>query len=275
MLPISKEKVESSFILLFLLFLALFIGRSLVTLSPAKSLGIGLGLLAFFITFLRPEFGLYLIIFSMLLSPELKVASFPGRDLVIRLEDLLLIIITFTWLARIAINKELNLFRKGPLNLPIIFYLLACILATLIGIIQGQRLTPAKGFFYILKYVEYFLLFFMVSNSLRDKTQIQRFLLLFLLVDAIICFYGLYQIMGGVTRVTAPFEGPIGEPNTLGGYFILFFGVLFGLFLYSESRHQQFWLGGLLVLMIFPYLFTLSRASYMAFFPMFLTLIFL
>ncbi|PIV63543.1 MAG: hypothetical protein COS11_06885 [bacterium (Candidatus Ratteibacteria) CG01_land_8_20_14_3_00_40_19] len=273
MFPISKEKVESSFIFLFLLLLALFIGKSLTILSPAKSLGIGLGLLAFLITFLRPEFGLYLIIFSMLLSPELKVGGLPGRDVVIRLEDLLLMIVTFTWLAKTAINKELNLFKKGPLNLPIAFYLFACILTTLIGIIQGPRLIPAKGFFYILKYTEYFLLFFMVSNSLRDKSQIQRFLVFFFLVDAIICFYGFYQIMGGIGRVTAPFEGQVGEPNTLGGYFILLFGILFGLFLYSKSRHQQFWVGGLLVLMIFPYLFTLSRASYMAFYPMFLTLI--
>src|SRR5947199_10793686 len=76
----------------------------------------------FLVVFVKTELGLYLVIFSMLLSPEITTGSgglAEGRHVVIRTEDLILLVVAFSWLARTAVNKELGLTPKTRLNPPI------------------------------------------------------------------------------------------------------------------------------------------------------------
>jgi O-antigen ligase len=74
-------------------------------------------------------------------------------------------------------------------------------------------------------------------------------------------------------RATAPFQNPGGgEPNTLGGYLVLLFALVCGLFLYTSSppwRYGYVVLAGIIFLTL---LHTLSRTSYLAFTFMFLAL---
>ena len=113
----------------------------------------------------------------MLLSPELKIAEVPARAVVVRIDDILLIVVFFSWLAKMAIN-ELGLLRKTHLNSLIIAYIFIYIISTIIGILNG-RIHPLKSFFYILKYIEYFTLYFMVSNNIKNKKQIKIFIFCF------------------------------------------------------------------------------------------------
>jgi hypothetical protein len=176
----------------------------------------------FSISFINIELGLYILIFSMLLSPEIAVGktygASLGRGVTLRLEDFLLVIIAFSWFAKNAVNKELGLFLKTPLNRAILFYALACILATGFGIIAG-RVHPRTGFFFVLKYIEYFIVFFMMVNHVKNTEQIKRFVFFLLLTCFITALIGILQIPGG-GRVSAPFEGQSGEPNTFGGYLL-------------------------------------------------------
>ncbi|MGD9015127.1 MAG: O-antigen ligase family protein [Candidatus Omnitrophota bacterium] len=227
--------------------------------------------IVFLITFINTDVALIILIFSMLLSPELKLAEVPQRAVVVRIDDILLIVVFFSWLAKMAINKQLGLLKHTPLNLPMIAYILVCILSTGIGILLG-RINPLKSSFYILKYSEYFMLYFLVTNNIRDKQQIRLFITAFLITGVIICAYATSQI-GSLPRVTAPFEGSQAEPNTLGGYLILLFAVCMGLFLYTPSSREKLFSGALAGFIILPFLFTLSRSSYFAFIPMYLTLI--
>ena len=223
------------------------------------------------ITFLYTDLALIILIFSMLLSPELKLAEVPARAVVVRIDDILLIVVFFTWLAKMAINKELGLFRRTPINGLIVTYIFICIISTIIGILTGG-VHPLKSFFYILKYVEYFMLYFLVTNNIRDKRQIKVFLVVFLITCAITCTYALATIekMGG--RATAPFEGPKGEPNTLGGYLVLLFAISTGIFLYSSLRGWRIFCGILACLIFITLLQTLSRGSYLAFIITYLVL---
>src|SRR2546427_10958536 len=69
----------------------------------------------FLVVFVKTEVGLYLVIFSMLLSPEIAtgpVGLAEGRRVVIRTEDLVLLVVAFSWLAKTAVNKELGLTLK-------------------------------------------------------------------------------------------------------------------------------------------------------------------
>ncbi len=231
-----------------------------------------LGLLVFIFSFVNLEFGLYLLIFSMLLSPEFVVGTTAGgslgRGITLRFDDFLLIIIGAGWFARNAIYKDLGLFLKTPLNKPIFLYLLACVIATVWGIMAG-RVDPKTGMFFVLKYFEYFIVFFMTVNHIRGKDQINRFVFCLFLTCFIVSIIGVMQIPGG-GRVSAPFEGETGEPNTFGGYLVFMTAITLGILLYSEKTRIKELTFVLLSVMIPPFLFTQSRASYLAMLPMLL-----
>jgi O-Antigen ligase len=240
--------------------------------DPALALAVALAV--FLIVFVKTEFGLYLVIFSMLLSPEMGSTAggvAESRKIVIRGEDILLLIVAFSWLAKTAVNKELGLALKTPLNRPILAYVAATAIATLVGYMTGT-VNGLGGFFYVLKYVEYFVVYYMVVNNLVDRRQAWRLVTAAFLVAVIVSLIGLTQIPSG-ERVSAPFEGKEGEPNTFGGYLLLLMAVAGGIALEATRlRTRMLWLG-LVGLMAIPFVFTLSRTSYVGAIPAVLGLV--
>lgn len=224
----------------------------------------------FIFVFVRADAGLYLVLFSMLLSPEFVVGGTgglaEGRQVVLRLEDLLLIAITLSWLARMAVNKELGLVVKTPLNRWIVLYVAATLLATLTGYLTGTVKTAA-GFFYVLKYVEFFIVYYMTVNNLRDRPHARRLVAAAFLTAGLVSLIAAAQIPSG-ERVSAPFEGETGEPNTLGGYLLLMMALAGGVALETARLRVRTAALGLLALMVVPFLYTLSRASYLGVIPM-------
>ena len=113
-----------------LIAIALVTGVLVAHSTPVRML-LYLGLLVIFlVTFIKAEWGLYILIFSMLLSPEIVIGDTTraslSRGVTLRLEDLLLVVIGLSWLARNAVLKDIGLFLKTPLNKPIFFYVVAC-----------------------------------------------------------------------------------------------------------------------------------------------------
>lgn len=257
------------------LLITLFIGVALLagylTSQNAPStvlLGV-LALIIFTASFINIEWGLYVLIFSMLLSPEIitgetNTASLE-RGVTLRLEDFLLAVIGLSWFARNAVKKELGLFLKTPLNKAILCYVLACVISTGFGVMAG-RVEARTGFFFTLKYIEYFIVFFMMVNHVQNTEQIKRFVYCLFLTCFIASIIGILQIPGG-GRVSAPFEGEIGEPNTFGGY-LLFVGIVAaGLLAKIENTKAKQLLVILIVCIIPPFLYTQSRTSYLALIP--------
>jgi O-antigen ligase len=235
--------------------------------------GVAVAFAVFILVFIRTEAGLYLVLFSMLLSPEFGAGPrrlAEGRSLSIRLEDLLLIVITFSWLAKMSVNKDIGLAIKTRLNRPIVAYIAVTLLATLVGYLSGTIRTTA-GWFYVLKYVEYFVVFYMTLNNVRDRDQAWRFMITAFLTAAVVSVIGLAQIPSG-QRVSAPFEGESGEPNTFGGYLLLMMAILGGLALETRALWTRAWSLAMLALMFLPFIFTLSRASYLGVIPTLLVL---
>jgi hypothetical protein len=209
-----------------LIVIALVTGGLVAHSTPVRML-LYLGLLVIFmVTFIKAEWGLYILIFSMLLSPEVAVGDTAqislSRGVTLRLDDLLLVVIGLSWLARNAVIKDIGLFLKTPLNKPILFYVIACVLATGFGFMAG-RVELKTGALYVLKYFEYFIVFFMMVNHVRNRAQVKRFVFFLFLTAFIVAVIGMVQIPSG-ERISAPFEGESGEPNTLGGY-LLFIGM--------------------------------------------------
>jgi hypothetical protein len=232
-------------------------------LPPAYGGVIVVGIIVFMATFMSTEAGLYLLICSMLLSPEFGSGGLEGGDttasrgVTIRGEDMLLVLLGFAWLMRTAIHKDLGLIRPTPLNGSIGIYVAVYLFATLAGFIAGH-VRGITGFFYVLKYVEYFIVYFIVSNNLETRDQIRRFIITMLITAFIVSITATAQIPGG-ERVSAPFEGERGEPNTLGGYLLLIGSVVAGLAINLKDKSITRWLWMLLAFMFIPFMFTQSR----------------
>jgi hypothetical protein len=254
---------------------AILVGYLLTMISAIHSFVLIVLLLIFVCVFLWPEAGLYLVIFSMLLSPEIIASEIVGkatlgRGLTLRLEDFLLVFIGLSWFAGNAVDKTAGLIRKTPLNQPIAAYILACFLATLWGKLTGHVQGKA-GFFFVLKYFEYMIVFFMVVNFVKTPDQAKRLLFCLFLTCFIVSIYGLIQIPGG-GRVSAPFEGKVGEPNTFGGYLVFMGALAVALIDYLKDMRVRLCLAVLLVVLLISLLYTQSRASYLAAIPAYLVL---
>jgi hypothetical protein len=258
-------------------------GIVLVTQTgPALGLGTVLVAALVLLSFLHTEFGLHLILISMLLSPEIVVGAagivlgkpeMKGDALVVRMEDLVLVAITAAWLARLLVFRVMGLLRKTPLNPPIAAYTVIAVLATLLGFWAG-KVPPVPGFFFVAKYIEFFILFYVMATHLTNEAQLTRLLRTMWGTCIVACVIALAQIPTG-QRVSAPFEGPQGEPNTFGGYLVLMFALALGQGLTLAKPKQRLrWLA-LAGLILVPLLFTLSRTSWLAAIPMLLTLILL
>src|SRR5713101_4590647 len=225
---------------------------------------LAIALAVFLVVFIKTEVGLYLVIFSMLLSPELGSAGgglAEGRRIIVRTEDVLLLVVAFSWFAKTAVNKELGLTVKTPLNQAISIYIAATAIATLVGYATGT-VGGLGGFFYVLKYVEYFVVYYMVVNNLGDRPQAWRLVTAAFLTAVIVSLIGAAQIPSG-QRVSAPFEGREGEPNTFGGYLLLMMAIAGGIALETKRVRVRAVCLGLILLMALPFAYTLSRASFL------------
>jgi O-antigen ligase len=272
----GQVKVKSAVLLLIIVTLTGLAGLLVVKASISTSLFIITTVVTVAISFLNVEAALYLLIASMLLSPELIVGDLPGkgtgdRGITLRFDDILLVVIGMGWFLKTAVRKELGLFLRTPLNRPIALYIIVCLVSTLLGYMFG-RVKLMTGFFFVLKYFEYFIVYFMVVNYLTDKKQIERFVTAMMIVCFIICIVAILQIPGG-GRVTAPFEGASGEPNTLGGYLVLMLSITLGLLITPESTQYKKLLSLLVIFIVVSLLATLSRSSWLTLGPMLLTLI--
>jgi O-antigen ligase len=261
--------VRSIVFVILLVAIALLTGGMVSQVTPGKMLIAVSAVVIFTAAFIKIDWGLYILIFSMLLSPEYLTGETAGgslgRGVTLRLEDLLLVLIGLSWFARNAVMKELGLFRKTPLNKPILFYMLACVLSTGFGVMAG-RVELKTGSLFLLKYLEYFIVFFMMVNHVRNGTQVKRFVFCLFLTAFIVSIVGMFQIPGG-ERVSAPFEGEIGDPNTFGGYLLFIGMVAAGMAAKIKERKVIHLLLLLIGCLLPPFFFTQSRSSYLAFVP--------
>ena len=110
--------MRTHLLLVFFFAIALLTGFLISQYPPAILIWATLAFAVFITSFVKIEWGLYILVFSMLLSPEITIGqtagSSLGRGITLRFEDFLLIVIGLSWFARNAVDKELGLFLKTP-----------------------------------------------------------------------------------------------------------------------------------------------------------------
>lgn len=247
--------------------------------SGATGLAIGvIAVIVVLFTVIDVEFGIYCLVAGMLLSPEIPLSFIvlPSREVVVRIDDLMIILVGAVWFAQIAVRGKLDLLVKTPLNKPIMWFTFLTMLSTARGAFSGSVGSPITAFFFILKFIEFFLLYFLIVNTVTYEAQVQRIMKAYFFTLAVVAGFAIYTtlITGVQGRATTPFETSE-EPGTLGGYLLFSFALAFGLLTYVRNFSEKVLYFGLMCLIIPPFIYTLSRGSYMAFFPMFLTVLFL
>ncbi len=255
--------------------LSFVFGFHISKFSPLFVIGLVGSIIIGTITLVNTNFALVIMIFSMLLSPEIggKLGAAGERGVSLRVEDFLIIAVFFVWLTKITLNRELGLVRRTPLNRPIFLYICANIFCTALGILSGY-VRAKQGFFFVLKFVEFFMIYFLFVNNLRNMKQLKVFLFCFLLTSFIIGILT-YSQAGSPERPSAPFEGEHAEPNTLGAYLLICLALALGLFLNLNFSLTKNILAGLVCFNIYPLLMTLSRSSYLGFIFSYIWFIFL
>ena len=136
----------------------------------------------FILAFIHSDWAMGVLIVAMLLSPEVDLGGFSKQqDITIRIEDLMIVVFMFGWLARIAVTRGLTFIRNMPLNRYILLYCIVFTIATLKGMITGN-VTPLKGLFFMFKYIEYFIIFYLASSIIQNEKQMWNFLRIFIFV---------------------------------------------------------------------------------------------
>ena len=112
--PIVGPRVPE---LLFPAIMAIPLALVIAVIKPALSLPLILGTLVLLVAFLSPVAGLYVLVFSMLLGPEVIVGALGsgatlGRGVTLRFDDLILVLVGVGWLGHMAVSDGVVLHRR-------------------------------------------------------------------------------------------------------------------------------------------------------------------
>lgn len=240
--------------------------QHLVFHNPSITVALAVSGLVFGVTVTRADFGVYILIIAMLLSPEIEMEDVKSghRNFTVRYDDLLIMVIFLGVMVKLAFEGRFSLWRPSPVNVPIMLYFGVCLLSTLLALERNLGAWDrTMAMFTLLKMLQFYLVFWLVGHATTSLRQVRRQLALFFVVAVVVAGYGIYSI-GTTPRVSAPFESGGTEPNTLGGYLVICICVALGLFTQARSWRWRLVFLGLVAVCGLPLLYTLSRASYLA-----------
>lgn len=246
-----------------LLFVAAIVGGSkvLAAMEPASGMIVGAALFLSVICLFFMEFAAAALIVMMIFSPEIVLAHVPKHDIVIRFDDILIVVLCMSWTLKTVMNRKLKFVKYTPLNLPIAIFFMVSVFSTLNGIANGY-VKGTESVFFLLKYLEYYMAFFIFINIFNDRRTLSKFVKYFYATAAAACAWGVYDIMRGTKRISLPFEG-MGEANTYGGYLLIVLGLALCMAIEAPAIFPKilFILSSILASVLI--LFTYSRASYL------------
>lgn len=222
------------------------------------------GLLAALVTLVQPRAGLYLLVYSMLLSPGFSAGELGERAVEVRLDDVFLVLVFAAWFAIATLRREPIVGLRTPLIKQMAGYITVAAVSSLLGVMR-EDLGPRITFFFWLKYAQYFMLYYMTYNMIEKFERSKTYLWAGLLTAAIVVLHA-YRLIASGEKPYCPFdiERGVKETATLGGYLLIICGVAGGVALYIRETVVRVGLIGMIVACIPPILSTGSRASYLA-----------
>jgi len=265
----AEGQIETPIFMLLMAIAAVVItGIHLYYQNFSLTIAVAVSLLAFGATVFRVEYGLYLLLIAMLLSPEIEygeVGTDAGRGLNLRYDDVLIVVIFLGVLVKHTFEGRPLRWRGSPINAGILAYYGVCLLSTVLALrLSVKAWDRDMAFFVLMKMLEFYLIFFMVGMAVTSMAEVRRQLRVFFAVSLIVGVYGIVSI-GTQPRVSAPFEAGGTEPNTFGGYLMIVMTLAISLATFTPKPSLRPMLYGVAALTAVPFIWTLSRASYVAF----------
>ncbi|MCL4694640.1 MAG: hypothetical protein KJ060_19275 [Candidatus Hydrogenedentes bacterium] len=267
---VAESHVEFPFFVAFMLASAIgLLVLHTVFQNLTVTIAVGVSLLIFGLTILRVELGVFFLVIAMLLSPEIEAGEvgMGNRILNLRYNDGLIIVVFVGVLVKTAFEGDRAIWIPSPINPAIGLYYGVCLLSTMFAFRASLPLFDKKeALFTLLKMAEFYMIFILVGTAVRNLRQVRSQLVVFFGVAIIVSLFGLYtRFLTGMERVSAPFEQGGTEPNTLGGYLVMAMCVAASLYTQAPTPTLRRAMLLLALVPFFPFLFTLSRASYLAF----------
>lgn len=208
--------------------------------------------------------GLVAIIFSIVVSPEIP---FLGKG--IRAEDILFVFVFLAWIVSMTLKRKRWIYTD--LNLPIFLIIFVNFLSLLNGYIFGNlhpvyqtSVSPLFSFFFFLKKVMYYGLFFVVVNQVKNIKEVKFYTVFILIAATCASLFGIYlSIVSGIEyRVASPFDEQ--EANTFGQFLVFHILIALSLLFSVKILGQKILLILFLGLSFYCFQVTYSRGSYAA-----------
>lgn len=181
---------------------------------------------------------LVLLAAAIALSPSFSAGQIEEekvRIIEIRIEDILLVILGLIWLANFLISGRKKI-EKPPLLFPILAWLGIGFFSLLTNWIF-MNIGFSRGFFYFLKEVEFFFLYFYLFYHIKSRDSVKFIVKTWLILGVLNILLVVSQFIRG-TRVGAYGPGIFKErgPFPSGGFFLILFIFLFNVLLYYYFR---------------------------------------
>lgn len=135
---------------------------------------------------------LLLLLIFIPIYPKFPLVGIAGSFVSIRLEDFLVLIALGLWGTQ-NITRIRQLFAN-PLHRSIALYLLIGFFALFSGVFLTKLVDIKVGLLHAFRRVEYMALFFIAYDFFKAKAHLPIFIRTFLVVSAVIAFYGLGQV---------------------------------------------------------------------------------
>ena len=236
-----------------------------------------IGTLIAIFSFFLPRLGLLVMLFFMLISTDMQLdQSAQGRAASIRVEDIVLILVSGGWLLNRAKTRSLAMFRSVPVNRPILFMAVIIVLASSVGYLQGT-LPLKRGILFTLKRLEYFWLFFMTLNIMESDEEVKKATTILIYLTIFISLIGAIQFflfpLSGLTGGGATSTSGFGRANTLADFYLIVGGIFLGLLIYATDRAKLWTYMSVMVLCAGAIIMTKSRGAYVSIPPLVFTII--
>lgn len=176
----------------------------------------------------------FLIALSIAFSPSLSFGELGGHQAFeIWIEDILLLVFVSIWLASLLLSRNSTTIQKPQLALPISTWLSFLAISLLINIILNN-INAARGVFFFLKEVEFFILYFYIYAHLKHDS-VPSLIRLWIALGALNGLWILFQYF--INLKITYYYGPtaIVEPESpfiSGGFFLLIFIFLLNVLLF-------------------------------------------
>jgi len=179
---------------------------------------------------------LIILIATIAFSPRFPIGEIAGNRLIdIRAEDILLLILGLSWLINFLVHGQTQI-KKPPLWTPIIAWLGIGFFSVLLNLTLNN-ITLSRGFFYFLKEIEFFFIYFYLFYHLKRLSSVKLAIKIWFVVGLMNILLIFYQFARGF-RYGEYGPGLYKEigPFPSGGFFLILFANLFNIFLYYHRQ---------------------------------------